>query len=69
MSNAPEVLRVCLLQMQVCVPKEYSDAQVEDFANMESPTGISSIWVIRREVPERADCEERCGCVHLVLNC
>lgn len=67
--SRPEVLRSCLLQMQVCVPEGYTDEQVEDFSNINNPTGISSQWTIRQEIPVRAQCEERTGCVHLILTC
>lgn len=67
--NKPEVLRVGFLQMQVCVPRDYSNEAVEQFANGHTPTGIDSKWTIRFETPVRARCEERTGCVHLVLTC
>ena len=72
----PEVTRRGLLGMQVCVPSDYSDQQVEDFANVENPTGIDSRWTIRRQgdealagCDERVLCESRPGCVHLMLDC
>ncbi len=39
-----EVLQFGLLQMQVCVPKLYSNDDVETFANAKIPTGIKSKW-------------------------
>lgn len=65
----PEFVRFSLLWVQVCVPADFTDAQVEQFANSEHPTGISSTWQIQRLDPVRADCHERADCVHLVLTC
>ena len=70
MSSNPEVVRIGLLDLQVCVPKEFSDADVEAFANAESPTGISSNWSIVGEGDvRRVQCVERPECCHLVLMC
>lgn len=67
----PEVARVSLLSMQVCIPKDYTDEQAEDFANQAHPTGIKSRWKILKDGPdpERVDCESRCGCCHVVMTC
>lgn len=71
-----EVTRAGLLSIQVCVPTDYTDQQVEEFANTERPTGIESPWRIRRQgdpllagADERVKCEERDGHVHLMLDC
>lgn len=70
------VTRMALASMQVCVPAESSDEEVEQFANSSHPTGIESRWAIRREgdaallgSPERNPCEARAGCVHIMLDC
>lgn len=65
----PEIVRTSLLWIQVCVPENFTDSQVEAFANSEHPTGIRSNWTIEQSAPIRCKCEERAGCVHLVLNC
>lgn len=72
----PEVTKRGLLGMQVCVPADYSNEQVEQFANTDNPTGIESKWVIRRQgdpalagCDERVQCESRAGCVHIMLDC
>lgn len=70
------VLKRKLCSLQVCVPKSYTDKQVEAHANALEPTGIESKWKIRREGhpdlcgdPERRECaEESCRC-HIVLDC
>jgi len=71
-----EVTRIGLCSLQVCVPKNYTDQQVTDFANRDSPTGISSKWIIRKEGnpdlqndPERQQCNERPDFVHIMLDC
>lgn len=70
------VTRSSLLSMQVCVPKDWTDEQVERFANTENPTGISSQWHIVRECDElllgsheRITCESHGGMEHIVLVC
>lgn len=75
-TTAPEVTRATFLSMQVCVPAEWSDMQVEEFAESESPAGTEHGWVIRRQGdpalcgdPERQPCDSREGCVHVMLDC
>lgn len=72
----PEVVRSGLVVMQVCVPADFTDEQVETFANDDTPTGISSHWRVAKQghdvlagSDERVACEQRSGCVHLVLTC
>jgi hypothetical protein len=64
-----------LLDMQVCVPKEWTDAQVETFANADNPCGTSLGWQIRREgspllagKPERVTCSTDADHVHIMLD-
>lgn len=71
-----QVIRRGLCSMQVCVPEDTADAEVEEFANAENPTGISSRWRIRREgdesllgARERVACQQRFRCVHIMLDC
>ena len=74
--DAPMVTRRGLCDMQVCVPKEWTDSQAESYANQENPTGICSQWQIRHAgdealsgCEERVQCEERDGCIHIMLSC
>lgn len=70
MNDKPEIIAVGIVSMRVCVPKTFTDKKVEDFANTESPTGISSNWQIdRNQVNVRCRCDEREGYEHLVLVC
>ena len=71
----PEVVRYGALDMQVCVPAEWDDEQVQAFANLENPSGTSRGWRIREAGdpllagdPERADCTDRFGFVHVTLD-
>lgn len=64
------------LDMQVCVPGDWTDEQVKGFADGSNPSGLTAGWVIRREDdkaladdPERAPCEQRDGHVHIMLDC
>ena len=70
-----EVTRVGVFSMQVCVPKDWTDDQVREFAEQECPCGTEHGWHIRREGdellrgrPERVPCEEREGHVHVMLD-
>ena len=61
--------------MQVCVPKNWTDEQVLEFADAENPTGTERGWHIRREgsellkgQPERRPCDERKDFVHIMLD-
>ena len=72
----PEVTRTGVLDMQVCVPADYTDEQIEQFANTANPAGITPGWKIRREgskylagAPERQPCSDRAGCIHVMLDC
>lgn len=64
-----------VLDMQVCVPKEWTDEQVVEFAEKHFPCGTTHGWQIRREghkllsgAPERVVCAGDQGCVHLMLD-
>ena len=70
----PEITRCGLLDMQVCVPAEFSDEDVRRFAEQHNPCGTTAGWQIRREgderldgAPERVECESRQGFVHVML--
>ena len=72
--DKPEVTRCGFLDMQVCVPKEFTDEQVKEFADANNPSGLEAGWMIRKQDdeslngdPERAQCEKREGCVHIML--
>ena len=71
----PEVILRGVLDMQVCVPADWTDEQVKDFADRENRCGTSHGWFIRREgdkalfgSPERNPCAERSGFVHVMLD-
>lgn len=75
MSQEPEVSRYGILDMQVCVPADWSDAQVLCFAEGAYPCGTEHGWAIRKEgspylkgAPERNPCHERDGFVHVTLD-
>lgn len=72
----PEVTRRAFLSTQVCVPADWTDEQVKEFADRENFCGTSGGWFVRKEgdkllegAPERIACEERAGFVHVMLDC
>lgn len=71
----PKVTRRGAFDIQVCVPGNYTDDQVKDFADKDTPSGTESGWHIRREGDkalagdaERVPCETRAGCVHVMMD-
>ena len=71
----PEVTRYGVLDMQVCVPENWSDEQVKEFADEKYLCGSTSGWHIRKEgdkalngAHERVECEMRDGFVHIMLD-
>jgi len=71
----PEVCRNGLFDIQVCVPKTWSDTDVIAFSEREFRCGTRDGWQIRRAGdhylngdPERNQCEEKLGFVHIVLD-
>ena len=74
--SKPEVTRTFLFDMQVCIPKEWKDKQVVEFANTNNPTGTDHGWYIRKQGSkylvgddERVSCVEHDGMVHIMLDC
>lgn len=75
MSEKAEVTKKGLLDMQVCVPEDWSDEKVIDFAEQSYPSGTIGGWFIHREgseelggYPERNPCNQRKGFVHIMLD-
>ncbi len=69
------VVRYAVLDMQVCVPEDWTDAEVVAFADKGTPCGTDGGWHIRRAGnaalcgdPERAPCESRHRHVHITLD-
>jgi hypothetical protein len=70
-----EVTRAGALSIQVCVPNEWTDKQVIEFAESEYPCGTTNGWHIRRQGDEAlGGCDERVTCsmddakVHIMLD-
>ena len=71
----PEITRRGALDCQACVPTDWSDKQVLEFAAKENPCGTENGWFIRKEgdealqgASERYPCEGREGFVHIMLD-
>ena len=63
------------LDMQVCVPSDWTDDQVKDFADRENVCGTTHGWTIRREgdkalggCAERVQCADDPARVHIMLD-
>jgi len=75
-TEQPEITHQGVLDMQVCVPEDYTDEQVKEFADSANPCGTTYGWVIRKEGdkmlkddPERQPClGGRTGFVHIMLD-
>lgn len=75
MEKLPEVTKIGALDMQVCIPADWTDEQVKEFADKENPCGTDFGWVIRKQGSEllngsgeRVKCAEREGYVHIMLD-
>ena len=73
--DLPEVTRVGILDMQVCVPKDWTDEQVKEFADRENLCGTTHGWGIRKQgdralagADERVICSKRKNFVHIMLD-
>lgn len=73
--HAPEVVRWGLFSMQVCIPANWTDEQVNAFAEREVPCGTRNGWHIRHDgdpdlagQPGRVPCSENPGFVHIMLD-
>lgn len=73
--STPEVTYRGIIDMQVCVPSDWIDAQILHFAERENPCGTMAGWGIRREgsprlggSKEREPCDSREGHVHVMLD-
>jgi len=66
--------RYGVLDMQICVPKEFTDEQVIEAAECHNASGTSNGWKICKEgsawldgCPERVQCEKYPENVHIKL--
>ena len=71
----PEVIRMGSLDIQVCVPENWVDDQVKEFADREIVCGTVLGWQVRKAgdkllmgCSERVPCAERRGFVHIMLD-
>ena len=74
--NSAEITRAGLFDLQVCVPKDCTDQEAEEFANSTNPSGTSSNWTMKKNGnptlagdEERVKCTERADHVHIMLEC
>ena len=70
-----EITKTGIFDMQVCVPSDWTDDQVEEFAQT-NPCGTTHGWQIRKQGSEllngdkeRVNCADRSGHVHVMLDC
>ena len=70
-----QVTRYGMLDMQICIPEAWDDAQALTFAEQTYPCGTTNGWTIRRQGDpalggddERVPCEGRPACMHLILD-
>lgn len=71
----PLITKIGALDMQVCVPKDFTDEQVLTFANEKNPCGTRNGWQIRRAGDrllagddERVTCLDCQDKVHIMLD-
>ena len=60
----PAITHIGLFDLQVCVPKTFTDDEVTEFANKEHICGTTKGWTIRRQGSEfLGGCDERVQCL------
>lgn len=71
----PQVTKAGLLDMQVCVPRTWSDEQVLGYAETMNPCGTENGWAIRRQgseylrgAAERTECAKYPNNIHIMLD-
>jgi len=66
------IIRSGILSIQLCVPKEWTDAQVIALAEKEDPCGTFAGWQVRKSSkkcgPERVQCKESGEMIHIVVH-
>ncbi len=69
------VVRQGFITVQVCVPKDWTDEQAEQFAEREYPCGTSVGWTVRKDgdealqgTPARIECDANPDLVHMMLD-
>jgi len=75
MADGAQVTKRGILDMQVCVPKDWTDEQVKSFADRNNLCGTEHGWTIRRQgdpylkgAPERVQCQDDPKFVHIMLD-
>jgi hypothetical protein len=70
-----EITRIGVFSMQVCVPADWDDRAVKQWADDENRCGTEYGWHVRKEGDkalagdaERVQCESRPGHVHIMLD-
>ena len=73
-TEGPQVTKFGAIDVQACVPADFTDEQIVVFAEEEYPSGTGG-WQIRRQggrllngADERVSCNSRDGCVHIMLD-
>jgi hypothetical protein len=73
--TSPMVIKHRGLSLQVCVPQDWKDKQIVDFAEASTPCGTENGWQVREEgdaallgTPARNPCASFDDFVHVVLD-
>ncbi len=74
--NAPQIMRMGIFGVNVCVPEAMSDAEIVAFVEKQYPCGTMNGWFVCEEghdclnhTPAVLPCDSRPGFVHKVLYC
>ncbi len=72
----PSIIRTSPLLIQVCVPEEWNNEQIVEFANTKHPAGTSNGWMVVKDGhdllsgdPERVRCAKYPNYIHVLLAC
>ena len=67
----PQVIARTVFGIGVCVPEDWTDTQILEFVEADSPCGTVGGWHIKRDCPAHKnfiDCEDRPGFVHVAVS-
>lgn len=72
--SEPEIVRISFLAMQLCVPEDFTEAQILEAAERLNPSGTTNGWILAKEGdmalkgdPERVPCLAHPEKVHVLV--
>lgn len=74
MPDQPEIVKETLLAMQLCIPKDWDEEKIINFAEEKNTCGTTCGWVLQKNGdaplkgdPERVKCSTKENFVHVLV--